>query len=1133
MSDLDDDEPVDLSKIDEENLDFDFGGTDFTGTQTQPDPLLSQRHDEDEKREFINDVETQGSTFTQQSEFTLGTQTQGETLSLTQDGLSALNPRMMGSHTQVHMPHSHTDFSVPETESGLSGSGISSGKTDILSSTLQSATQGSREDELLQFEGLDDEFHDEELEEYDFDNLPDHACAYCGIHDPSCVVKCEICNRWFCNSRGNTSGAHIIHHMVRSKHKQIALHKDGPVGDTTLECFNCGTRNIFLLGFIPAKAESIVVLLCREPCLNIPSLKEMNWELSEWKPLIEDRCFLSWLVRQPSEQDLLRARQVTAASLTKLEELWKSNEQATVEDLENTELNDEPDPVLIQYQDAYHYMKIYEPLINLEEEYDRRVKDSQSQENLEIRWEVGLNEKRIVYFNFTRRNDAELRLVKGDELLLTFPGGQGVKPWQSLGQVVKISEAEVGMQLRPGKPRRYDRDRKHDEQENPDMQYYDGNNALTEKTIGWKVEFVWKPTTFERMKTALRKFDRQRESVTPYLYHILIGNQIEPQLQPCDIPKKFSAPGLPLLNHSQVTAVKAVIQQPLSLIQGPPGTGKTVTSATIVYHLARMGMGKPDGQVLVTAPSNIAVDQLTYKIHQTGLKVVRLCAKSRESVHTDVDFLALHNLVLELAEKLDNELWKYHKLKLEAGELRPNDDQRYNWLIKRTEEELLESADVICCTCVGAGDPRLKIYKFERILIDESTQATEPECLIPIVKGAKQLVLVGDHCQLGPVIMCKKAANAGLQRSLFERLILLHIHPIRLQVQYRMHPCLSEFPSNTFYEGSLQNGVTKESRFETKLAGVWPNPSIPMFFYCSTGREEFSASGTSYLNRVEAQNIAKVVNKLLQCEILPGQVGIITPYEGQRQYVTSHMQRVGGLKLSIYDQIEVASVDAFQGREKDYIILSCVRSNEHQGIGFLNDPRRLNVALTRARFGLIIIGNPQVLSRQLLWNNLLCHFKENGVLVEGPLNNLKQSMIKFSKPRKYFNRNLNLLPVVPRTYGVPRAIPMGGAPPPGSIFANVPIPMYAHPGTMVRPAVMGGAFDGIHHQPQMPVVGMSQNVLPPPGGLPVESQPIQTQAEGLQTQAEGLQTQAEPSGISLTGLSISGMTPSMTQPSQR
>lgn len=135
------------------------------------------------------------------------------------------------------------------------------------------------------------------------------------------------------------------------------------------------------------------------------------------------------------------------------------------------------------------------------------------------------------------------------------------------------------------------------------------------------------------------------------------------------------------------------------------------------------------------------------------------------------------------------------------------------------------------------------------MLIDESTQATEPECLIPLVLGAKQVVLIGDHCQLGPVIMCKQAANAGLTQSLFERLVLLNIKPTRLQVQYRMHPCLSEFPSNTFYEGTLQNGVTINERLYKGIDFPWPISDKPMFFYNCIGQEEISASGTSYINR--------------------------------------------------------------------------------------------------------------------------------------------------------------------------------------------------------------------------------------------------------------------------------------------
>jgi regulator of nonsense transcripts 1 len=143
-----------------------------------------------------------------------------------------------------------------------------------------------------------------------------------------------------------------------------------------------------------------------------------------------------------------------------------------------------------------------------------------------------------------------------------------------------------------------------------------------------------------------------------------------------------------------------------------------------------------------------------------------------------------------------NELRKYQLLKDELGDLTAADARRFRQLRAMAEREVLQAADIICTTCVGAGDPRLANFRFRQLLIDESTQAMEAECFIPIVLGVKQLVLVGDHCQLGPVVMCKKAAKAGLTQSLFERLVLLGVRPIRLQVQYRMHPALSEFPSN-------------------------------------------------------------------------------------------------------------------------------------------------------------------------------------------------------------------------------------------------------------------------------------------------------------------------------------------------
>uniref|UniRef100_A0A336KT50 DNA helicase n=1 Tax=Culicoides sonorensis TaxID=179676 RepID=A0A336KT50_CULSO len=809
-------------------------------------------------------------------------------------------------------------------------------------------------------------------------DLPAHACKYCGIHDPSCVVLCNICKRWFCNGRGNTSGSHIVNHLVRAKHKEVTLHSEGPLGETILECYSCGVRNVFVLGFIPAKADSVVVLLCRQPCSAQSSLKDMNWDPEQWKPLINDRCFLSWLVKVPTEQDQMRARLITATQINTLEELWKENEEASFEDLEKPGIDKEPDQVQLRYDDGYQYQNIFGPLVNLEAEYNKRLKESQTQDNIEVRWDVGLNRKSIAYFTLAKV-DSDMKLMHGDELRLRYVGDLG-KAWSGVGHVIKLPDnfgEDVGLELK------------------------NSQQPPTEYTSNFVVDFIWKGTSFSRMQMALKKFAVDENSVSNYIYSRLLGHgrhdgSDDVTFRVGNLPKHFSAPNLPDLNRSQVYAVKHAIQRPLSLIQGPPGTGKTVTSASIVYQLVKIN----GGPVLVCAPSNTAVDQLTEKIHRTNLKVVRVCAKSREAIDSPVGFLALHNQIRNMGS--NNEFKKLQQLKEETGELSSSDENRYRMLKRQAERELLEAADVICCTCVGAGDARLGKIKFNSILIDESMQSTEPECMVPVVLGARQLILVGDHCQLGPVVVCKKAAKAGLSQSLFERLVVLGIRPFRLEVQYRMHPELSQFPSNFFYEGSLQNGVCAEER-KLKIDFPWPNPDCPMFFLVTLGAEEIAGSGTSYLNRTEAANVEKITTRFLKAGVKPEQIGIITPYEGQRAYLVQYMQYQGALHSKLYQEIEIASVDAFQGREKDIIIMSCVRSNEHQGIGFLNDPRRLNVALTRAKYGIIIVGNPKVLSKQQLWNNLLHFYKEKKVLCEGSLNNLKESMIQFQKPKKIVN----------------------------------------------------------------------------------------------------------------------------------
>jgi regulator of nonsense transcripts 1 len=673
-------------------------------------------------------------------------------------------------------------------------------------------------------------------------------------------------------------------------------------------------------------------------------------------------------------------------------------------------------------------MAVMGPLVKMEADFDRRMKEAQTKEGITVRWETSPYTNHPVAFFLYPKEDNELRLVPGDELKLRHLGDASHDLWESVGHIVKLTaNEEVALEIR-------------------------STHAVpTDLTRNFTVDFVWKSTSFDRMVSAMKLLaSKQKKACADAIYHRLMGHaETDGAIVKTVLPKKYSAPGLPELNHSQVAAIRAVLQKPLSLIQGPPGTGKTVTTASLVYHLAKT---TGHGQVLVTAPSNIAVDQLAERIHLTGLKVVRVCAKSRESISSSVDFLTLHHQVGTVIASLAQESELRRLYETERDELSVADEKKLRVMLRKIERETLRVADVICTTCVGAGDPRLAGMLFKTVLVDEATQATEPECLIPIVKGAQQVVLVGDHCQLGPVIMCKPAANAGLSRSLFERLVILGHRPIRLQVQYRMHPCLSEFPSNYFYEGTLQNGVTSSERTARSVAFPWPDTDQPMMAYNSVGHEELSASGTSYLNRMEASLVEKLVTKLLEAGVAPAHIGVVTPYEGQRAYIVALMQRQGPLRSQLYRDVEVASVDSFQGREKEYIILSCVRSNEKQGIGFLNDARRLNVALTRAKYGIVIVGNARVLSRQPIWNLLLLHYKEKKLLVEGSLNNLKESTVQLQKPRELRPQDrFFLTPAVDGSM-------MGGMLPPGADAGISMLHQYTMPG-LIGPYSAGARGD--------------------------------------------------------------------------
>ena len=287
-------------------------------------------------------------------------------------------------------------------------------------------------------------------------------------------------------------------------------------------------------------------------------------------------------------------------------------------------------------------------------------------------------------------------------------------------------------------------------------------------------------------------------------------------------------------------------------------------------------------------------------------------------------------------------------------------------------DDILDKAQVLCCTCIGSGHELLDGRRFPQVLLDESTQATEPASLVPIVRGARQLVLVGDHKQLPPTVISRRAEEGGLSKSLFERMMGMGIEAHLLTTQYRMHPAISEFPNGAFYDGLLVDGVDSSQR-PTPAGMLWPDWDSPIAFVPVEGGEVVATDSESKENTAEASWVSKIVEGLLDTgDVGIADIGVITPYAAQVRAIRDVLPE------SIQD-VEVKTVDGYQGREKEVIVFSCVRSNSDGKVGFLSDPRRLNVALTRAKRGLIVIGDPSTLRFDENWEGWLGHVRERNL----------------------------------------------------------------------------------------------------------------------------------------------------------
>lgn len=436
----------------------------------------------------------------------------------------------------------------------------------------------------------------------------------------------------------------------------------------------------------------------------------------------------------------------------------------------------------------------------------------------------------------------------------------------------------------------------------------------------------------------------------------------------------FSPLPFPWLNKTQEQAVNEVLwAKDVAIVHGPPGTGKTTTLVEAIYETLRR-----ETQVMVCAQSNMAVDWISEKLVDHGVSVLRIGNPTRVN-----DKMLSFTYERKFESHPDYpELWSIRKAMRDIREHRKKGDNVHQKIARlreraaeiemRINASLFDEARVVACTLVGSANKILVGQKFSTLFIDEAAQALEPACWIAI-RRASRVIFAGDHQQLPPTIKCFDAMKQGLSKTLMERIVENQPEAVSLlQVQYRMNDTIMKFSSDWFYHGKVQSDASVQHRgiLDYDNPMLWISTSEDL-----EAKEEFIGENHGRINKPEAEltvstlkeYIEKIGIKRYADERLD--VGIISPYRVQTQYIRSLIKKDAFFR-QIRHTISVNTVDGFQGQERDIIMISLVRSNDQGQIGFLNDLRRMNVAITRARMKLIIIGNADTLSHHPFYKKL-------------------------------------------------------------------------------------------------------------------------------------------------------------------
>ncbi|KKB49257.1 AAA domain-containing protein [Parabacteroides gordonii] len=497
------------------------------------------------------------------------------------------------------------------------------------------------------------------------------------------------------------------------------------------------------------------------------------------------------------------------------------------------------------------------------------------------------------------------------------------------------------------------------------------------------VQLYFDETSYKTMFSALSGVMKAKNNRLAHLRDVLLGKT--PVSERKLFPVRF-----PWLNVTQEEAVNHVLAaKEVSIVHGPPGTGKTTTLVEAIYETLHR-----ENQVMVCAQSNTAVDWISEKLVDRGINVLRIGNPTRVNdkmlsftyerrFESHPDYSELWGIRKAIREIQSSFRKKSHSEKETARNRLSRLRFRATELEVQIDTDLFSEARVIACTLVGSANRVLTNHTFTTLFIDEAAQALEAACWIAIGK-ADRVILAGDHHQLPPTIKCIEAARGGLDRTLMQKVAANKPETVSLlKIQYRMHEDIMRFSSHWFYQDELKAAPEVSQRgilaYDTPV--VWFDTAD-----CDFEEDRLSES-MSRINKQEAvllvEQLQTYIEKITKERVLDESIdfGLISPYKSQVQYIRGLIKRNAFFK-PFRKLITVHTVDGFQGQERDVIMISLVRANDQGNIGFLNDLRRMNVAITRARMKLIILGDASTLTKHAFYRELYKYITAHGHVIQ-------------------------------------------------------------------------------------------------------------------------------------------------------